>query len=117
LCDSEAGQAAQRTGVRLRVPISIETRILPRNIGYLAINDFGDDQITAIDRAMPAVLTTDALVIDLRNNTAGIRGVGNHLMGNLTDQAFPNSRQIVRHYIPAFRVQRRRLPPKTSVFL
>ncbi len=67
----------------------VEFRLLPGNIGYLALNSFGGEAVTAaFDSLFPAILKTDGLVIDVRRNTGGNSSVGFDILGCLTDSAF-----------------------------
>jgi C-terminal processing protease CtpA/Prc len=83
----------------------VEAKVLASNIGYLAVNDCGDGQNQRIDEAMPKLMDTRALIVDLRRNGGGSSGVGYHLLGYLTDRPFAGSRQVVRHYIPTYRAR------------
>jgi C-terminal processing protease CtpA/Prc len=83
----------------------VESKVLRSNIGYIAVNDCGSGQEGRIDEAMPKVMNTAALIVDLRRNGGGSSGVGYHLLGYLTDRPIAGSRQVVRHYIPTFRAR------------
>ena len=67
----------------------VEFRLLPGSVGYLALNSFGSEAVTAaFDSLFPAILKTDGLVIDVRRNGGGDSSVGFGILGCLTDSAF-----------------------------
>jgi C-terminal processing protease CtpA/Prc len=65
-------------------------RRLPGNIGYLKLRNFppGEDGWPTIDAAMLLLKDTDALIIDLRENTGG-GGADERLLGHLSRTPIP----------------------------
>jgi carboxyl-terminal processing protease len=60
------------TRARIVIP-SVESRMLPGQIGYVKINDFGDRTTQELTDSLESLLDQDArgLVVDLRNNPGG----------------------------------------------
>jgi C-terminal processing protease CtpA/Prc len=66
-------------------------RRLPGNIGYLKLRNFAADEEGArmIDAAMLLLKDTDALIIDLRENTGGGGAADERLLGHLSRDPIP----------------------------
>lgn len=66
-------------------------RRLPGNIGYLKLRYFaaGEDGRAMIDAAMMLLKDTDALIIDLRENTGGGGASDEELLGHLSREPIP----------------------------
>ena len=84
-----------RTGYDdLRSRSSLSWRMLPGNIGYVALNSFEDDRpVKEWKEAFPKINKVDALVLDLRVNGGGSSGVGYQILSFLTEKPFRTSRQ------------------------
>lgn len=69
-------------------------RRLPGNIGYLKLRYFAADADGAalVDRAMAMLRDTDALIIDLRENTGGGGATDARLLGHLSATPVPMAR-------------------------
>lgn len=88
-----------------------ELRMLPGNVAYVALNEFGDDKaadgfIAAFDR----IARSSALIIDLRNNGGGNSSVGYRVLATLTGKPFRTSAWSTRDYRPSYRAWGRALP-------
>ncbi len=81
-----------------------EYRVLPNNIGYVALNTFGTN-IVAKEFAdkFESISKTDALIIDIRRNGGGNSSVGWNILSMLTNKPFKTSKWHTREYRPAFR--------------
>jgi carboxyl-terminal processing protease len=68
-------------------PPAVEWRRLDHGIGYVRIASFGDDTaVEAFDRALEALRTARAIVIDVRDNPGGDTAVARPIMGRLIDR-------------------------------
>jgi C-terminal processing protease CtpA/Prc len=88
-----------------------ELKILPGNIAWVALNEFGDSK--AADGFMAAfdqIAAASALIIDVRNNGGGNSNVGYRVLATLTDQPFQTSRWETRNYRPSYRAWQRAMP-------
>jgi C-terminal processing protease CtpA/Prc len=82
----------------------LEFRVLPGNVGYLALNGFDDARLPQLmAEVYPQLSQTRALVIDVRANGGGNSDYGYAVLSYLTDQPFPTNRWMLRAYRPAFR--------------
>ncbi|HXB34240.1 MAG TPA: S41 family peptidase [Puia sp.] len=69
-------------------------------IGYLTLNDFGDNKVPKIvDSLFPQIETTSALIIDIRKNGGGSSNNGLAVLAMLTDKPFSVSLAKQRKYI------------------
>lgn len=78
-----------------------EFRVLPGNIGYVALNSFEDDStadqfIAAFDK----IAQTDALILDVRNNGGGNSSVGLRILSTLIDKPAWMTNWQTRDYRP-----------------
>jgi C-terminal processing protease CtpA/Prc len=84
----------------------MEFRVLEDNIGYVALNTFGDRTlVAAFDSLFTEVEKTAALVLDLRVNTGGNGDIGYDILGYLTDKPFKTTIGKVRIYNPLSRAR------------
>ncbi|WP_294081596.1 S41 family peptidase [Proteiniphilum sp. UBA5384] len=80
--------------------------LLEGNIGHLKIstfrNNYSNQQFRAqFDKIYEEILQTDALVIDIRNNSGGNSANGDYILGHLTDEPFvAGGKWQSRKYIP-----------------
>lgn len=90
---------------RLSVPWEPVTyRLLENNIGYVNLKSFYAQQIVAeFDSLFSKMQTTDAIIIDLRDNGGGNGSVGWAILGYLTDKPFEIFKWITRLYRPIWR--------------
>ncbi len=90
----------------LKLPPSpiLEFKVLESNVGLLVLNSFNDAKIEAeFAKILPQLMTTDALIIDVRNNGGGNSGYGWNILAHLTDKPFKTSMWRTRMYRPSFR--------------
>lgn len=81
-------------------------RLLPSNIGYVALNSFENDNAwRGFEAAYDSMATTDALILDVRRNGGGDSGYGWNILGYLTDTIFQASSYTSRRYSPLRRAQ------------
>ncbi len=81
-----------------------EFKVLPNNIGYVALNTFGTNKVAIeFEKNFAEISKTDALIIDIRQNGGGNSGHGWKILSMLTDKPFKTSRWHTREYKPAFR--------------
>ena len=77
--------------------------VLENNIGLLRIDDFWRDNFRAyFDAIYEQILTTDALIIDIRGNPGGNSNNSVYVLSHLTDEPFKMSAWSSPRYIPAF---------------
>ena len=109
-----AGKEFKQTMVRIpngdrakylpRGAASFEFKVLPGNIGYIALNQFENDEVVKEFTAKFAeIAKTDALIFDVRNNGGGNSGNGWDILSCLTDKSFQTSRWRTRSYRPTYR--------------
>jgi carboxyl-terminal processing protease len=83
---------------------AMEFRQLPGNLAYLAINTFGDPAIEEpLLAAWPAVLASDGLIIDVRQNDGGSGLIAYAILGYLSPVAIPLPQWKSRQYVPTLR--------------
>jgi C-terminal processing protease CtpA/Prc len=84
---------------------STEFKVLPGNIGYIALNQFENETVVKeFEAAFDEIAKTDALIIDIRNNGGGNSGNGYRILSYLTDQnPLKTSSWRTRQYRPSFR--------------
>lgn len=81
-----------------------EFKVLPGNIGYVALNSFGSNEAAEkFEENFEAISQTDALILDIRNNGGGNSSVGWLILSMLTDKPFLVSKWHTREYRPSFR--------------
>lgn len=83
-------------------PVTYQT--LPGNIGHLIIDSFvNEDTFTEFKKHFPEIMTTNALVIDIRHNGGGNSHWGHEIIGYLTKEPFYPSMTLMNSYHPAER--------------
>ncbi len=84
---------------------STEFRVLPGNIGYIALNQFENETVVKeFESAFDDIAKADSLIIDIRNNGGGNSGNGGRILAYFTEQKFlTTSSWRTRQYRPAFR--------------
>lgn len=81
-----------------------EFKVLPNNIGYVALNTFGTNIVAKeFEKNFAKISKTDALIIDIRRNGGGNSGNGWRILSSLTGKPFRTSKWHTRDYKPAFR--------------
>lgn len=86
-----------------RYPL-VQFKVLPGNMGYLTLNSFNDTNVVRLfDSLFAQISTTDALIIDIRNNGGGNGQNGFEVLGCLTDKAFFPGVTALRRYRPVGR--------------
>lgn len=77
--------------------------VLEDNIGLLKIDDFWREKFTThFDAIFEKILTTDALIIDIRGNGGGDSNNSEYILSHLTNKSFNMSAWSSPRYIPAF---------------
>lgn len=96
-------------------------RRLPANIGYLKLRYFAQDAggTAMIDRAMEMLRDTDALIIDLRENTGGGGTADSRLLGHLSATPIPMAKIVWRNKDGSTEVEQRQvdIPATGSLYL
>ena len=83
---------------------SFEFKVLPGNVAYVALNEFGSNNAyKEFVAAFDEIAKTNAIIFDLRENGGGNSGVGWGILTYLTDKPFKTSRWRTRNYRPSFR--------------
>lgn len=83
---------------------AFEYRVLPGNIAYVALNQFGDDKAAAeFEARFDEIANADALILDVRRNGGGNSGVGYRVLSALVDKPFLTSNWWTREYRPTYR--------------
>jgi C-terminal processing protease CtpA/Prc len=106
-------KSLQRIGWDERVkrfpqPDSFTFKILPGNIAYVALNEFGSDRAAKeFEAAFNEIGKSKALIIDVRENGGGSSGIGYRVLSMLTDKAFKTSSWYTRQYRPTYRAWER----------
>ncbi|HET7433322.1 MAG TPA: S41 family peptidase [Thermoanaerobaculia bacterium] len=81
-----------------------EYRLLPGNIAYVALNEFGDDKAAdAYIAHFDEIAKSDGLIFDVRRNGGGNSSVGYRVLSTLTSKPFLTSKWSTRDYKPTFR--------------
>jgi len=81
-----------------------ESRRLPGEIAYVALNTFSDQKVMQdFDAAFDSLRDSAALILDVRDNGGGSSGFGWHVLSYLTDQPISTSQWRTRDYRPADR--------------
>lgn len=79
-------------------------RVLENNIGYLILNTFNNEAVVPFfESRFDQILKTDALIIDVRQNSGGSTHRGIEILSHLTDRNFTKATSVVRKYDPAAR--------------
>jgi carboxyl-terminal processing protease len=85
-------------------PPGFEFRVLPGNIGYVALNSFEDNSVAdQFVAAFDKIAQTSALILDVRNNGGGNSGVGMRILATLIDKPVSLEFWQTRDYKPIFR--------------
>jgi carboxyl-terminal processing protease len=71
------------------IPVRIESRVLPGNVGYLAFNAFFPPVMRELPQRLRELAQTDGLIIDLRENIGGIGLMAGGVMGYFTPREAP----------------------------
>ncbi|MCA0231929.1 MAG: hypothetical protein LCH91_15775 [Bacteroidetes bacterium] len=91
-----------RTGYRnlkTRPPFSFQ--IIPNNIAYIQLNGFEDNKVlSGFKAALDSIATTNALIIDVRQNGGGDSGYGWSILACLTDKPMLTGFYSSRIYSP-----------------
>lgn len=84
---------------------STEFKVLPGNIGYIALNQFENETVVKeFEAAFDEIAKTDALIIDIRNNGGGNSGNGGRILAYFTEQKYlTTSSWRTRQYRPSYR--------------
>ena len=89
-----------------RIP-ALDWRMLPQgNIAYVALNDFGRNELVKLwSEAFPKISAASAIILDVRLNGGGSSNIGYEVIRSLVDRPVPTSRQVMRHYNPTDRAR------------
>ncbi|MBK5721150.1 peptidase S41 [Dysgonomonas sp. Marseille-P4677] len=80
---------------------SIKYELLDNNIGLLTIKDFMSDSMNDdFDKIYENLLTSDGLIIDIRNNGGGNSSRADYILRHLIDKPIESSKWSSRMYIP-----------------
>jgi len=83
---------------------AFEFRMLPGNIAYVALNEFGDNKdAEEWDKHWPEISQAEALIIDMRKNGGGNDTVGAHVLATLIDRPVSGTRQESPEWIATSR--------------
>ncbi len=104
----EFERQVERRGYRdvRRVP-PLDWRMLPQgNIAYVALNDFGTDELVKQWlAAFPKISAARAIILDVRLNGGGSSNIGFEVIRSLIDRPVPASRVMMRRYNPTDRAR------------
>ncbi len=79
-------------------------KMLPGNIAYLAVNEFGDDLGAKTMRENFATISqAKALIVDVRKNGGGSTSNGYAILSMLTNKSFQSSSMRMLDYKPSYR--------------
>ena len=82
----------------------MELRMLPGNVAYVALNEFGDNATAEqFEARFDEIASAGALILDVRDNGGGNSDVGYRVLACLTDKPFRTSRWRTRDYRPTLR--------------
>lgn len=96
-------------------PQAIHYSQLSDGIGLLRISNFMDtDFKQQFDRIYPDILTSKALIVDLRGNGGGNSGNGDYILRHLTDTSIATAPWTSTTYIPAYASWNMAQPVHTS---
>jgi carboxyl-terminal processing protease len=97
---------ARTVTVMVRPDSEPHLKMLQGGIAHLRIKSFGDNSVVAgFDSLFAGLETSEAIILDLRDNGGGNSGVGYNLLGYLTDRPFAILRCSSRDYRPIRRAQ------------
>ncbi|MFT4222489.1 S41 family peptidase [Dysgonomonas sp.] len=81
---------------------TLKLTILDNNIGLLKIENFNDENFKQkFDKIYSSILSTDGLIIDLRNNGGGNSGYADYVLRHLSKRPIKTINWSSRMYIPA----------------
>jgi carboxyl-terminal processing protease len=105
---TEFERELQRQGYQdaRRIP-ALDWRMLPQgNIAYVALNDFGNnDMVKQWLDAFPKISAAAGIILDVRLNGGGSSSIGYQVIRSLVDRPVPTSRQVMRRYNPTDRAR------------
>jgi carboxyl-terminal processing protease len=91
-----------------------EFRMLPGNIAYVALNEFGDDEDSKQwDSHWSEISKASGIILDLRRNGGGSDGVGFHVLATLIDKPVPSSLVRPSRWVASLRAWGRIQTPLT----
>lgn len=93
--------------------LAIQHKILPHNIGLLKIRSFqqGEFVIDSLANSLDSLENTEAMIIDVRNNTGGNSSNGEILLRVICSDTIPSFKWSTPQYNAAFASWRRPNPP------
>ncbi|GAB3510280.1 hypothetical protein GCM10027341_48520 [Spirosoma knui] len=96
-----------RSGYSALTPLpSYTLTILPGNIAYVQLFEFDSDRAPKrFAAAFDSIATTNALILDVRQNGGGDSNNGWDILGYLTDKSFPTGSYSSRKYSPLRRAR------------
>ncbi|MBN1119218.1 MAG: hypothetical protein JXA77_18555 [Bacteroidales bacterium] len=91
---------------------TIDFKLLENNIGFLVINSFSGNKpvIKEFDKVFNQILSTEGLIIDLRNNGGGNSGIGDYIFSCFIDEPATKWGSWTIDYRPSERVWRAGIP-------
>lgn len=100
--DIQDREAEQQRNAPEEEDFTMKYTVLENNIGVLKINHFMDRSFNQLfDEIYPDILSSDALIIDLRDNGGGNSGYADYILRHLSDKPIRTSSWSSRMYIPA----------------
>ena len=104
----EFEREVERRGYRdvKRTP-PLDWHMLPQgNVAYVALNDFGSNDLVKLwSEVFPKISTASAIILDVRLNGGGSSSIGYEVIRSLVDRPVPTSRQVMRRYNPTDRAR------------
>lgn len=80
---------------------TLSLTLLENNIGLLKVSSFNDKDFNRkFDQVYPSILSTDALIIDLRDNEGGASSYADYILRHLSEKPIKTSSWSSRMYIP-----------------
>lgn len=94
-CEKPRGEIAQ-FGSLPPIPVTIESRRLPGNIGYVAFNAFMPGVMRQLPEIIRSMRDTQGLVLDLRGNIGGVGLMAAGVAGYLVEKETPLGTMYLR---------------------
>ncbi|WP_461125936.1 S41 family peptidase [Spirosoma aerophilum] len=96
-----------RTGYsKLKALPDFSFRLLPGNVAYVQLNSFDNSKaLDGFKAAFDSIATSNALILDIRQNGGGDSGYGWNVLGYLTDKPMKTGSYSARLYSPLRRAR------------
>lgn len=100
--DLQDSQSQKQENVQEEDNATMNYTVMEDNIGLLTIRSFMDNSFNALfDELYLKLMSSDALIIDLRNNGGGNSGYADYILRHLSEKPIKTSSWSSRMYIPA----------------